>query len=419
MSALTDKFIVSLKAETGRLEIRDDGCRGLSIRVTSGRKGGGVGKKTWCYRFKRAGRMHRLTLGEYPAMTLGEARIAANRRTEDLHDGRNPVAEAQREEQAAAPSAADELTYDRLADRFMEEYSKPRKRTWKDDEWLLKRVRAEFGPRIVSTVRRGELVKFLRRLAVTSVYNANRTQGLICKMLNWINLEEESVVNTLARIPKIGGKEREEDRVLTDDELKLLWPHFVESDALAPATGIAIRLIFLTAQRPKQVAGLRLDELVGLDGDAPRWDLPATRMKRPKPHSVPLTKEAVQEIKQALALRIHEDSPFVFPSPRGEGRKSIQSHALCTAARRLRTKLKMAEWSPHDGRRSATTWARSMGIPRDTTEALTHHAIVGSGKTYDRYDMQAEKREAVESIANYIRGVIGGHAAASAVLEAA
>ncbi|MCS3895607.1 hypothetical protein M2171_004740 [Bradyrhizobium japonicum USDA 38] len=43
-----------------------------------------------------------------------------------------------------------------------------------------------------------------------------------------------------------------------------------------------------------------------------------------------------------------------------------------------------------------------MGIPRDTTEALTHHAIVGSGKTYDRYDMQAEKRQAVDAIAGYI-----------------
>jgi integrase len=221
-------------------------------------------------------------------------------------------------------------------------------------------------------------------------------------MLNWINLEEEAIVNPLARIPKIGGKEREEDRVLTDDELKLLWPEFVDSDALAPATGIALRLIFLTAQRPKQVAGMRLDELVGLDGDAPRWDLPAARMKRPKPHSVPLTNDVVQEIKRALALRVHDDSPFVFPSPRGEGHKSIQSHALSTAARRLRTKLKMAEWSPHDGRRSATTWARSMGIPRDTTEALTHHAIVGSGKTYDRYDQLAEKREAVEAIAKYV-----------------
>lgn len=96
------------------------------------------------------------------------------------------------------------------------------------------------------------------------------------------------------------------------------------------------------------------------------------------------------------------DSPYVFPSTRGKGDKPIDRHALSQAVRRLRLKLKMAEWSPHDARRSATTWARTMGIPRDTTEALTHHAIVGSGKTYDRYDMQAEKRQAVDAIADYI-----------------
>jgi integrase len=81
----------------------------------------------------------------------------------------------------------------------------------------------------------------------------------------------------------------------------------------------------------------------------------------------------------------------------------------------------MAEWSPHDGRRSATTWARIMGIPRDTTDALTHHAIVGSGKAYDRYDMQTEKREAVEAIAKYIARATGQSLSAgvSFVLEAA
>lgn len=54
---------------------------------------------------------------------------------------------------------------------------------------------------------------------------------------------------------------------------------------------------------------MRLDELIDLDGPAPRWDLPASRMKRPKPHSVPLSAEAVQLIKQAIAERLYEDSP--------------------------------------------------------------------------------------------------------------
>ncbi|WP_144030529.1 hypothetical protein [Bradyrhizobium japonicum] len=87
----------------------------------------------------------------------------------------------------------------------------------------------------------------------------------------------------------------------------------------------------------------------------------------------------MQLIKEALAGRLYEESPYVFPSTRGKGDKPIDRHALSQAVRRLWLKLKMAEWS--DARRSATTWARPMGIPRDTTEALTHHAIVGSEKS--------------------------------------
>lgn len=46
------------------------------------------------------------------------------------------------------------------------------------------------------------------------------------------------------------------------------------------------------------------------------------------------------------------------------------------------------------------------GHSRISTEAPTHHAIQGSGKTYDRYDMQAEKRAAVEAIEQYVNKAI-------------
>jgi hypothetical protein len=60
MPKFTDRFVASLKAEgSRRLEIKDDGCKGLAIRVTSSRK-------TWCYRYKRTGKMQRITLGDYP-----------------------------------------------------------------------------------------------------------------------------------------------------------------------------------------------------------------------------------------------------------------------------------------------------------------------------------------------------------------
>ncbi len=408
MPRFTDRYIDTLKADR-RIEVKDDACKGLAIRVTPAGKRSPKGRKTWCYRYFRGGKMHRLTLGEYPTMTLAAAKAEAARRSVDLHDGKNPAAEAQRETLAAVVSG-DELTFDSLADRFIAEYSKPRKKSWRDDEWVLGLARSEFGARYISTIKRKDYVQYLRKMAIHSVRNANKSQASICTMYNWINVEDETIINPLARLPKLGGKEREEDRVLSDDELAAVWPALVQSNMpLGLNAGIALRLIFLTAQRPLQVTGMRLDELVDLDGPSPRWDLPAERMKRPKPHSVPLSPEAVRHIKWAISRRPmrQEDSPYVFPSPRGKGDKPINRQALSKAVQRLRSDdhLKMAEWSPHDARRSATTWARAMGIPRDTTEALTHHAIVGSGKAYDRYDMQAEKREAVDAIARYIEQV--------------
>lgn len=135
----------------------------------------------------------------------------------------------------AAVVSGDELTFDALADRFVQEHCKPRKKSWKDDEWVLKFAKKEFKGRIVSTIGRKDIVQFLRRLAKVSVRNANKTQASICTMYNWINLEDETIINPIARIPKLGGKEREEDRFLTDDELALLWPALIADDA--PLTG--------------------------------------------------------------------------------------------------------------------------------------------------------------------------------------
>lgn len=427
MPKLTDLYVASLAVSPdtpSRIEIKDDACQGLAIRVAPSRHGADgkliLGRKTWWFRFKRNGGAHRILLGQYPLMSLAQAKTAADRRRLDLHDGRNPIAEVQREEQAAVVPG-DELTFDKLADRYLAEYAKPRKRSWRHDEWVLKKARKEFGSRVLSTIKRKDLVKYLRGLAQTSIRNANKTQACVCTMYNWINLEEETIHNPLARIPKIGGREREEDRVVSDAELALVWPALIAPDApMSGAVGLAVRLIFLTAQRPLQVSGMRIDELVDLDGREPRWDLPASRMKRPKPHSVPLSRDAVKHIKQALALRGRDqrDSDFVFPSPHNKGEKPIERHALSKAVQRLRAKLEMAEWSPHDGRRSATTWARAMGITRDTTEALTHHAIVGSGKTYDRYDLMREKRQAVEAIAKYIAKAVRKKHASKAITNA-
>ncbi|KYK46006.1 hypothetical protein A1D31_34255 [Bradyrhizobium liaoningense] len=64
MSRFTDRYVASLKARgTERSEVKDDRCEGLAIRLTASRK-------TFCFGFKRHGKMKRITLGDYPRISL-------------------------------------------------------------------------------------------------------------------------------------------------------------------------------------------------------------------------------------------------------------------------------------------------------------------------------------------------------------
>ncbi|MGO9361786.1 MAG: Arm DNA-binding domain-containing protein, partial [Xanthobacteraceae bacterium] len=65
--AITDRSIRALKATSGRVEVGDAKCRGLSIRCTA------TGVKTWTFAYKLNGKMRRITLGEFPDLGLSDA----------------------------------------------------------------------------------------------------------------------------------------------------------------------------------------------------------------------------------------------------------------------------------------------------------------------------------------------------------
>ena len=54
----------------GQVEEFDKGYPGLSLRISYG------GRKTWSMFYRLHGKLHRISLGTYPAMSLAEAREA-------------------------------------------------------------------------------------------------------------------------------------------------------------------------------------------------------------------------------------------------------------------------------------------------------------------------------------------------------
>jgi integrase len=84
-------------------------------------------------------------------------------------------------------------------------------------------------------------------------------------------------------------------RVLTDDEIRTLWSRL---DQVSVQCQKVIRLCLVTGQRVGEVAGMTLDEL---DLKRRVWNIPGSRTTNGHPHSVPLSRLALDLISDASA----------------------------------------------------------------------------------------------------------------------
>jgi integrase len=393
--ALTDTLIKSAKVRGNkRLQITDARCQGLELRVTS------TGAKSFAfqYRSKRDSKVVRLTLGSYPDLSLADARIKAEQHRHLIAQDGDP----RDEKQAAVTTAkAQAKTFEDVAQLYMEQYAKPNKASWRDDQSLLRRPRAAWRKLPISAVTDDHVAKLLDEIAVEAPVSANRTQSLLHKLFKWAKEPGRKyvTVNPLTDMPR-RAKETPKDRVLTDDEIRKLWRALDTEPRRSIA--LCLQLILLTAARPGMVSGMIRDELQDLDGETPEWHLPARRMKKRKPFIVPLSPQAVAIIKQAQP---DPSEPVIFHS-RVHNRASIERQALSQAVIELTDKIGIAKFTPHDLRRTAATVARKHGVPRDHVKALLAHADDDTTAIYDQYDMLSEKRATVMKLATLIRDIV-------------
>jgi integrase len=226
-------------------------------------------------------------------------------------------------------------------------------------------------------------------------------------MWGWAAERDYVPMNFLAGVKKVGGKEAEKDRVLTLDELKTFFAA-LDDASTSDTIRRALRLILLTAQRPGEVAGMMLSELHDLDGSKPHWIIPAARTKNKKAeHTVPLSPAAVGLIGEALSVPQDEkdganeqpasNDRAVFAS-KFEGVTTLARHSLSQAVRRIVADNQLAEFTPHDLRRTGATIAQAARLPVDFVKALLNHNDKGVTGIYARWHMFEEKREAVLAI---------------------
>ncbi len=392
----TDYSIKALKPRAKRFEVYSDEKTGFGLRVSE------TGVKSWLSRYRRNGELVRLTLGTYPAMTLKQARIKHNEFRSWLHDGVDPRHELKRRRKEAEQVRLTEAgagTVGGLAHEYLERHARPKKRSWREDERILKKdILPQWKQYKAKDITRRDVIKLLDRIADRGApIMANRTLAVISRMFGFgVRRGIVDASPCVAIDPP--GEEKSRDRVLTENEVRAFWSGLHKARAQEPVK-LALKLQLVTVQRRGEIAGAAWSEFDLATG---WWTVPAGRSKNSLSHRVPLSSLALElltELKQLAG-----DSQWLLPSPRGD--QPITDRALTRAISNNRIVFDIPPFTPHDLRRTAASLMTGMGIPRLVVKKILNHVEGDVTAVYDRHSYDKEKRQALEKWANKLQEVI-------------
>jgi len=396
---LTDLKINKLKPRKDRYEIPDG--TGLFIRVTP------VGKKSWVFRYRFDGRQRRMTLGPYPALTLAQARFKYSEAMRDVEKGIDPAEQAleEKKKQKTAPTVKE------LLEEFWEQELQFKKTSYERRRLIEKDVIPVWGHKKVSKITRRQAVMLIDGVKKRAPITANRLQSVLVRMFNFAcerGIIDHSPLSGMRR-----GKEASRSRVLTDQEIKILWPCLSPENKdidIYVLGKLALKIILLTGQRPGEVVGMTWNEI-----SDDMWIIPKERRKNDEENRIPilsLTSDIIKEAKKYAG-----DSVYVFPSSQYEDRP-LTVGSLANALRRHRSEMGFDEpFTPHDLRRTFRTRLASFGVDDVIAERVLGHKLQGVLGIYNRHGYDTEKREALSLWEKEMRRILGITKKESKIIE--
>lgn len=343
--ALTDLEIRALPIPEKRREIPDGSVRGLYLTLHPS------GKRSWCVRYRSAGRKsHKKTIGVFPLIGLKRAREEARRRLEIVKLG-----------------YASGMTFGMAAAEFKAKYveAKLRPSTRIYYERILERAIDAWGnTQLTEISRRHVMDEIDRTVEEHGLDEANTCWKCLGRFFRWCEGRDYIRLS-----PKRGTekpkKETERDRVLEDDELRLVWK-----------TGNAFfQMLILTGCRRDEIAALTWAEVY--DGHI---NIPAIRTKTNVAHRIPIT---------TLMADVLSELPR-----RGRFVMTGTSKQLTKGSYRCEVDGITERWSAHDLRRSFASGCARIGIAPHIVERMLNHKIASRmQRIYQRHKYTAEIAE--------------------------
>ena len=196
---------------------------------------------------------------------------------------------------------------DEFVARYVRNPKQPlRERTADEYESAFNRlVKPRIGKLGIYEVRRSHIIKMLDEIEdANGPVAADRTLAYVRKAFNWYATRDDQfnvpVVRGMARIKP---KERARTRVLSDDEIRAIWPELTKAGTF----GALVKTLLLTAQRRDEVAQHEPQgDRLGRD-----MDDPCRAIQNEMPEFCPVIEGGARRHCGAADI---DDSDYVFPS---------------------------------------------------------------------------------------------------------
>jgi integrase len=323
MPVKNDTYFRHLKAAEKDYKRSDSG--GLFMQVTT------TGSKLWRYAYSFDARQKLLALGQYPVISLADARSKRDDAKRLLAEGIDPSVErkAERRQARMARSNTFEAVADELMDKFKAEGDAPT--TLKKKQWLLDFANKEFGKRPIAELKAPEILDALRKIEKRGKHEtATRVRSTVGSVFRF------AVATGRAERDPTGDLRGALITPTVTHRATIVEPNAVGAMLRAidgfegqAVVRYALRLAPLVFVRPGE---LRMAEWAEFNLANAEWRIPAAKMKMRRPHRVPLASQSLTllcELKQ-----ITGSSKYLFPSVRSWHRP-ISDGTLNAALRRL------------------------------------------------------------------------------------
>lgn len=382
---LTNTAIKAAKSRDKPYKISDG--RGLFVIVTPS------GGRWFRFKYRYQKKEKLLSLGVYPDVSLQEARDKREVARQLLGKGVDPGAARRSEKTSAGDS------FEAVAKEWFERFS-PKWVAGHSDK-LIRRLELYIfpwiGSRPIGKIEAPEMLACIRRIeAKGNLETAHRALQLCGRIFRYA-----VATSRASRDPSgdlrgaIPAANETHLASFTDPKQLAGLLRAIHSYKGSIVVRCALSLAPLVFVRPGE---LRAAEWAEINFDAGEWRIKGERMKMRQQHVVPLSRQAIEILREVQPLT--GQGKFVFPSVRSKNRP-LSDNALLAALRRMGFEQGIV--TVHGFRSTASTLLNEQGWNRDAIERqLAHGERDAVRAAYNYAEHLPERRKMMQAWADYL-----------------